>query len=80
MSLADAPRGANYETPAIAVNEGGVVGVAWYDTRRDPRGKCFEIYFSASLDGGTTFLPSVRVTQELSCPRAAESQQGVASR
>ncbi len=76
----DVPEGANAETPAIAVNRNGVVGVAWYDTRSDPRGECYDIYFSASVDGASTFLPSVRVTSVPSCPRASVRQRGVAAR
>ncbi len=70
----------NQETPAIAVNPDGVVGVAWYDTRHDPRGECFDLYFTASLDGGESFLPSIRVTPETSCPRAVLEQRGLAAR
>jgi hypothetical protein len=80
VSVTDAPPGANAELPAIAVNGDGVVGVAWSDTRRDPKGECFDIYFTASLDGGATFLPNVRVTPELSCPKASAKQRGVAVR
>lgn len=80
VTVTDAPPGANAELPAIAVNDDGVVGVAWSDTRRDPTGECFDIYFTASLDGGATFLPNVRVTPELSCPKASAKQRGVASR
>ncbi len=76
----DVPEGANAETPAIAVNRDGVVGVSWYDTRSDPRGECFDLYFSASVDGASTFLPGVRVTSVPSCPRASERQRGVATR
>lgn len=36
------------ETPAVVVNRDGVVGVAWYDTRHDRQGLCFDLYFSAS--------------------------------
>jgi hypothetical protein len=79
-TLSDAPPGADAATPAIAINRDGVVGVAWYDTRRDPRGECFDLYFTASLDGGATFLPEVRVTPEPSCPSAVERQRGVAAR
>jgi hypothetical protein len=64
------PPPAGRETPALAVNDAGVVGLAWYDTRRDPRGECFDVYFSASTDGGRTFLAAVRLTPEVSCPRA----------
>jgi len=48
--------------PVIAVNKNGVVGIAWYD-RRDTRDDLgWYVRFSASLDGGETFLPSVRVS------------------
>jgi BNR repeat-like domain len=60
-------------TPAINVNRDGVVGVAWYDGRTDPstiKGsfRCHEIYFTASLDGGKTFLPEVKISTQKSCP------------
>jgi len=67
------------ETPAVAVGGGGVVGVAWYGIRREVRGDCFDVFFSASLDGGDTWLPAVRVTPETSCPRAGSFPR-VASR
>jgi BNR repeat protein/BNR/Asp-box repeat protein len=54
--------------PTVAVNKNGVVGVAWYDRRNDPKGKCWDIYFATSLDGGKSFLPEVRVSTEASCP------------
>ena len=56
-TITDAPPSVDAATPAIAVNRDGVVGVAWYNTRRDPRGECFDLYFTASLDGGATFCP-----------------------
>jgi hypothetical protein len=74
------PAAAHAQTPALAVSDDGTLGVAWYDTRRDPAGRCYDIDFSASLDGGATFLPAVRVTAEPSCPRASQRQQGVAAR
>jgi hypothetical protein len=66
-------------TPAIAVSAAGIVGLAWYDTGRDPRGECFDVDFSASLDGGRTFLAAVRVTPEMSCPPTGQDR-AVASR
>lgn len=78
-TVTDAPPGANAETPAVAVNRDGVVAVAWYDTRHSPEGDCWDLYVSASLDGGTSFLPNVRVTPETSCPHAA-AHRGVAAR
>jgi hypothetical protein len=58
----DPQRSSNQSMPVIAVNKNGVVGVAWYD-RRDTRDDLgWYVRFSASLDGGETFLPSVRVS------------------
>jgi len=61
--------------PAVAVSKDGIVGVIWHDRRnwtaderrKDPNNECSEIFFSASLDGGRTFLPNVRVSTQ-SCP------------
>ncbi len=57
----------------VAVNNDGVVGVAWYDARNDPRGyrgtfRCQHIFFTASTDGGRTFLPDVKVSSAENCP------------
>jgi hypothetical protein len=77
--MAAAEGGGACKTPALAVNGAGVVGVAWYDTRRDPRGEGFDVDFSASLDGGLGFLPEVRVAAEPSFPRSG-AEKPVASR
>jgi hypothetical protein len=66
--------GRRARTPAIAVSAAGIVGLAWYDTGRDPRGECFDVDFSASLDGGRTFLAPVRVTPEMSCPPSGQDR------
>jgi Neuraminidase (sialidase) len=47
---------ADSHTPSIAVNKDGVIGLSWYE-RHD---KCLDIYFTASLDSGQTFLPEVQ--------------------
>jgi hypothetical protein len=53
--------------PCIAVNRAGVVGVSWYDTRGLPAGaKGWNLRFRASLDGGKSWLSSVRVTEKVS--------------
>ena len=46
----------------VAVNKDGVIGVTWYDTRGSKDGSQFDEYFAASVDGGRSFLPSVRVS------------------
>jgi hypothetical protein len=63
--------GFKHDKPMIAVNREGVVGVAWYDRRNDPNNKCFDVYFSASMDGGLSWLPNVRVTEVTSCSDVA---------
>jgi hypothetical protein len=55
-------------TPSIAVNKDGVVAVTWYERRKEGTRECQHIYFTASLDGGKTFLPEARVSSAPSCP------------
>lgn len=54
--------------PMVAVSGEGVVGVAWFDARLAPGGNGYDVYFSATLDGGQTFLPSARVSTVTSVP------------
>ncbi len=55
--------------PTIAVNNREVVGVTWND-RRAHKDDCYDLYFSASLDGGETFLPNVSTGRKPTCPLA----------
>jgi hypothetical protein len=48
--------------PVVAVNRSGVVGVSWYDRRDHPDNLGYYVSFRASVDGGSTWLPSVRVS------------------
>lgn len=48
---------------AIAVNPAGVIGVQWYDRRDAPNNRDYYVRFTASLDGGETWQPSVRVSE-----------------
>ena len=48
--------------PMLAVNDEGVLGVAWYDRRGSPSGLGYSVRFAASVDGGETVGPSVRVS------------------
>lgn len=57
-------------TPTVAINGDGVVGVGWYDRRNDPTRRCWEFYFTASIDGGDTFSPNQPVSTTPSCPPA----------
>jgi hypothetical protein len=58
--------------PVVTVNRDGVVGVSWYDAREDPRSyrgefACQHVFFTASLDGGQSFLPEVKVSSAENC-------------
>jgi hypothetical protein len=54
--------GPDHFLPVVAVNKSGVVGVMWYDRRNNPENLGWHVRFSASLDGGETWLPSVPVS------------------
>lgn len=61
-------RGAQQFQPAVAVNNEGVLGVTWYDTRDAPSEFAFHEYFAASFDGGETFTAPHRVSGAISRP------------
>jgi hypothetical protein len=65
------PKDAMQGQPVVAVNKDGVVGVTWYDTRDSKDGSQFHEYFTASLDGGKSFLPPIRVSSAPSTPLGA---------
>jgi hypothetical protein len=50
--------------PVVAVNKEGIVGVLWLDRRESPNDVDYHVRFAASLDGGETFLHSVRVSEQ----------------
>ncbi len=50
--------------PMLAVNDEGVLGIAWYDRRDSPSGLGYSVRFAASVDGGETVEPSVGVSEE----------------
>jgi len=56
----------NQYQPQIYVNREGVVGMTWFDTRDFAKGTSYHEYFTASLDGGESFLPSVKVSTQVS--------------
>lgn len=57
-------RGPDHLLPVIAVNPAGIVGVVWQDRRDHPDNLGYWVRFTASLDGGDTWLPSVRVSEK----------------
>jgi hypothetical protein len=47
--------------PTVAVNQAGVVGVAWGDRREHADNLGWRFRFAASFDGGDTFTPSAKL-------------------
>lgn len=60
--------------PVVAVNRDGVVAVMWYDRRDNPQSLGYSVRLSASLDGGETWQPSVRVSE---VPKTVETENWV---
>lgn len=58
--------------PNVAVNKDGVVGVMWYDRRENPDNRGYHVRFTASTDGGETFMPSTRVSESPNTPGNAK--------
>jgi hypothetical protein len=81
--ISDGPRSAAEDnpgdfTPTLAVNQDGVVGVTWYDRREKGIGWGSRVRFTASLDGGATFLPSVAVSEQVNKPAPPGAPPSVA--
>lgn len=68
----DAPS-ADSSNPAVAIDGKGVVGVVWNDRRSDTTERCFQPYFSASIDGGKTFSKNQIVDSRTTCPAGSEN-------
>jgi len=62
------PEWASQFQPMVFVNNEGTLGVMWYDTRASKLDDQFHLYFTASTDGGETFLAPVRVSSAPSFP------------
>ena len=65
------PKEAYQYQPVVAVNRDGVVGVTWFDTRGTADASEYDQYFTASLDGGRTFLAPARISSAPSRPKGA---------
>src|SRR5262249_20040999 len=50
--------------PPLVTDAGGDVAVIWYDTRRDPADHLLDVFGTISTDGGKTFSPNFRVTDQ----------------
>jgi hypothetical protein len=70
VTVSDNRGPAAHVNPAVAVDGAGNVAVAWYDRREDPTGNCHQLYLSASVDGGATFVPNSTASKVQTCVNA----------
>ncbi|HEY2974629.1 MAG TPA: sialidase family protein [Pyrinomonadaceae bacterium] len=63
LVVSDVPKTDEAFMPTIAVNSSGVVGVMWYDRRDSPDELGYWPRFSVSIDGGESFMPSVKISE-----------------
>ncbi len=64
----DTPEWSSQYQPMIFVNHKGTLGLMWFDTRGSNKNDRYELYFTASLDGGESFLPATLVSSTPSSP------------
>ncbi len=50
--------------PRLSVDAQGDIAVIWYDTRRDPANHLLDVFGTVSTDGGQTFSPNFRLTDQ----------------
>lgn len=64
--------------PKIALDPAtGHIAVVWYDARNDAADVLCELWGTASVDGGATFLPNVRISQGASNGTQAHTGNGI---
>jgi hypothetical protein len=67
LRVNDNKTASNQSNVGIAVNAQGAVGIVWNDRRDDPSDNCFRPYFTASFDGGKSFLANQKVSDDAGC-------------
>ena len=50
--------------PRLAIDPQGNIAVIWYDTRHDPANHSLDVFGTVSTDGGHTFSPNFRITDQ----------------
>lgn len=60
----------------ISVDDAGRVWVYWYDSRNDPSNILTEIYGAVSTDGGATFSPNFKISNQNFNPNVIKQYQG----
>lgn len=77
----DAPRpiategegASSFANPVVASGSGGTLAVAWYEQTADAEDRCWRIRFTASLNGGATFLEPTTVSSTVFCVAPSSS-------
>lgn len=59
--------------PMVVASKQGVLGVAWFDGRLAPDNHGYDVYFTASMDGGLSFQPAIRVSTATSIPARGQN-------
>lgn len=74
LSSPETAVGVEERIPGLAVNRDGVVAVAWIDGRSAAGHHCEQsVFVTASLDGGQSFLPAVRISNSPACDDEARA-------
>jgi hypothetical protein len=50
--------------PRLQIDRAGNIGIIWYDARRDPADHLLDVFGAVSRDGGSTFSPNYRVSDQ----------------
>ena len=50
--------------PVIDVKTDGTIDIAWYDKRNSTNDDAWDVYITRSTDGGNSFFPNLRVTDQ----------------
>jgi hypothetical protein len=61
MKINDDATSCDQILPWMYIKPNGTIDIAWYDRRNDPTDMMWDIYFTASIDGGNTFAPNTQV-------------------
>jgi len=59
--------------PQVTINNKGVIGVIWQGRTETTKSACQYLYFTASLDGGKSFMKPVKVSSKQSCMERKEN-------
>jgi hypothetical protein len=68
----DSTRWAVHVMPTLAVNKDGIVGILWYDRRDNRNDPGYSVWFSASVDGGASWSPNVKLSEKPMAPPGSD--------